>query len=203
MDLPSPLVGKPPSLDNDTGDASGSVYAFLRSGGSWIQRSKQTASNAAAGDKFGQSIAINGDYAIVGALDADPKGDAADSTYIYHAIEDFSLPVELSLFTATTLGQVKRMALLQNFPNPFNPETWMPYKLATEVPVDIRIYDVRGQFIRQLNLGIQEEGSYLSRETAAYWNGKDQFGETVSSGIYFYTLTAGDYQATRRMVILK
>ena len=195
------LVGA--SLDDDTGDASGSVYAFLRSGGSWIQRSKQTASNAAAGDKFGQSIAINGDYAIVGALDADPKGDAAGSTYIYHAIEDFSLPVELSLFTATTLGQVKRMALLQNFPNPFNPETWMPYKLAPEVPVDIRIYDVRGQFIRQLNLGIQEEGSYLSRETAAYWNGKDQFGETVSSGIYFYTLTAGDYQATRRMVILK
>ena len=195
------LIGTP--SDDDAGDSSGSVYAFLRSGGSWIERAKQTASNAAAGDKFGQSVAISGDYAIVGALDADSKGDAAGSAYIYHSIEDFALSVELSLFTATMLGQVKRMALLQNFPNPFNPETWLPYELAAEVPVVIRIYDVQGQFIRQLNLGIQEEGSYLSRETAAYWNGKDQFGETVSSGIYFYTLTAGDYQATRRMVILK
>ena len=95
------------------------------------------------------------------------------------------------------------MALLQNFPNPFNPETWLPYELAAEVPVAIGIYDVQGQLIRQLDLGMQEEGSYLSREAAAYWNGKDQFGETVSSGIYFYTLTAGDFQATRRMVILK
>ena len=183
------LVGA--ASDDDAGEASGSVYAFLRSGGSWIQRAKQTASNAAAGDKFGQSIAISGDYAIVGALDADPKGDAAGSAYIYHSIEDFALSVELSLFTATTLGQVKRMALLQNYPNPFISETWLPYELAAEVPVAIRIYEVRGQFIRQLNLGIQEEGSYLSRETAAYWNGKDHFEETVSSGIYFYTLTAG------------
>ncbi len=195
------LIGTP--SDDDAGDSSGSVYAFLRSRGSWIQRSKQTASNAAAGDKFGQSIAISGDYAIVGALDADSKGDAAGFAYIYHSIKDFALSVELPLFTATTLGQVKRMALLQNFPNPFNPETWLPYELAAEVPVAIRIYDVQGQLIRQLDLGMQEEGSYLSREAAAYWNGKDQFGETVSSGIYFYTLTAGDFQATRRMVILK
>ena len=164
---------------------------------------KLIAGDATEGDNFGRSVSISGDYAIVGALDADPKGDAAGSTYIYHAIEDLALPVELSLFAATTLGKVKRMALLQNFPNPFNPETWMPYELAAEVPVDIRIYDVQGQLIRQLDLGMQEGGSYLSRETAAYWNGKDQFGETVSSGIYFYTLTAGGFQATRRMVILK
>ena len=195
------IIGTP--LDDDAGDSSGSVYAFLRSGGSWIQRAKQTASNAAAGDKFGQSIAISGDYAIIGALEADSKGDAAGSAYIYHSIKDFSLSVEFPLFTTTTLGQIKRMALLQNFPNPFNPETWMPYELAAEGPVAIRIYDVQGQLIRQLNLGLQKEGSYLSRETAAYWNGKDRFGETVSSGIYFYTLTASDFQATRRMVILK
>ena len=195
------LIGTP--SDDDAGDSSGSVYAFLRSGGSWIQRAKQTASNAAAGDKFGQSIAISGDYAIVGALDADPKGDAAGSAYIYHAIEDFALSVELSLLKATRLGQVKRMALLQNFPNPFNPETWIPYELAAKVPVAISIYDVQGQLIRQLDLGLQAEGSYLNRETAASWNGQDLFGETVSSGIYFYTLTAGGFQATRRMVILK
>ena len=195
------IIGTP--LDDDAGNSSGSVYAFLRSGGSWVQRAKQTASNAAAGDKFGQSVALNGDYVIVGALEADSKGDAAGSAYIYHSIEDFALSVELSVLTATTLGKVKQMALLQNFPNPFNPETWLPYELAAEVPVTIGIYDVQGQLIRQLNLGMQEEGSYISRETAAYWNGTDQLGETVSSGIYFYTLTAGNYQATRRMVILK
>jgi len=93
--------------------------------------------------------------------------------------------------------------LLQNFPNPFNPETWMPYALAAESPVTVDIYDAKGQLVRQLKLGVQTPGVYLSRENAAYWNGKDQLGNPVSGGVYFYTLTAGDFQATRRMVILK
>ena len=103
----------------------------------------------------------------------------------------------------TTLGQVKRTALLQNFPNPFNPETWLPYRLAADAPVTLGIYNVRGQLMRELNLGVQKAGGYLTRETAAYWDGRDQVGETVSSGIYFYTLHAAPFQATRRMLILK
>ena len=93
--------------------------------------------------------------------------------------------------------------LLQNFPNPFNPETWMPYALAAESPITVDIYDAKGQLIRHLDFGVQAPGVYLSRENAAYWNGKNQLGDVVSGGVYFYTLIAGDFQATRRMVIVK
>jgi len=93
--------------------------------------------------------------------------------------------------------------LLQNYPNPFNPETWLPYELAADATVTIRIYNANGRLIRQLNLGVQKAHSYINKEKAAYWDGKDQTGKAVSSGLYFYTLKAGDLQATRRMVIVK
>jgi len=94
-------------------------------------------------------------------------------------------------------------SLLQNYPNPFNPETWIPYALAKDSPVSIRIYDVKGRLVRQLDLDKQKAGSYLVKEKAAYWDGKNQLGQSVSSGLYFYTLRAGDFLSTRRMVILK
>jgi hypothetical protein len=97
----------------------------------------------------------------------------------------------------------KAFRLLQNYPNPFNPETWIPFDLAADANVIIRIYDMNGQLVRQFDLINQKAGSYLDKKTAAYWNGKDQLGQSVSSGIYFYTLKAGDFVATRRMVILK
>jgi hypothetical protein len=97
----------------------------------------------------------------------------------------------------------KEFCLLQNFPNPFNPETWLPYELAASVPVSIYIYNIQGQLVRQLNLGNQEAGSYLAKDSAAYWDGKDERGEEVAGGVYWYTLRAGEFNATRRMVILK
>ena len=111
----------------------------------------------------------------------------------------------------TTIGQQNiktyptplRFALLQNYPNPFNPETWLPYELVVDTIVTIRIYDVKGQFVRQLDLGKQKAGRYVDKQKAAYWDGKDQIGKAVSSGPYFYTLKAGDFQATKRMVIVK
>ena len=103
----------------------------------------------------------------------------------------------------TTLGKLKRTALYQNFPNPFNPETWLPYRLAADAPVTFRIYNTQGQPVRELDLGSQAAGDYLSRKAAAYWDGRDELGEIVSSGVYFYTLQAGVFQATRRMLILK
>ena len=93
--------------------------------------------------------------------------------------------------------------LLQNYPNPFNPETWLPYQLAADALVDIQIYDMRGQLVRRLDLGHQSAGYYDSRHRAAHWDGQNETGEFVSSGLYFYQLRAGDYTATRRMVILK
>ena len=94
-------------------------------------------------------------------------------------------------------------ALLHNYPNPFNPETWIPYQLKTPAEVYITIYNPRGVLVRELSLGYQVTGRYTSRARAAYWDGRNTVGEPVASGLYFYTLTAGDFSATRRMVILK
>ena len=93
--------------------------------------------------------------------------------------------------------------LLRNYPNPFNPETWIPYRLAQDAFVTLTIYDGSGQVVRTLDIGHQVASIYESRSKAVYWNGRNDFGETVASGIYFYTLTAGDFSATRKMVILK
>ena len=94
-------------------------------------------------------------------------------------------------------------ALLANYPNPFNPETWIPYQLAEPAEVTLTIYDGAGQLLRRLAVGHQAAGIYRSRSRAAYWDGRNQLGEPVASGLYFYTLTTGDFTATRRMLILK
>ena len=94
-------------------------------------------------------------------------------------------------------------ALLRNYPNPFNPETWIPYQLAESAEVTLTIYDMNGQLIRRLAVGHQAAGMYQSRSRAVYWDGRNQLGESVASGLYFYTLTTGDFTATRRMLILK
>ncbi len=94
-------------------------------------------------------------------------------------------------------------ALLANYPNPFNPETWIPYQLAEAAEVTLTIYDMDGQLIRRLAVGHQAAGMYRSRSRAAYWDGRNQLGESVASGLYFYTLRAGEFSATRRMLILK
>ncbi len=97
----------------------------------------------------------------------------------------------------------KETMLGQNFPNPFNPETWIPYQLNRDTNVMIKIYDISGSTIRSLNLGRKSIGSYMTNSTAAYWDGKNDTGEHVSSGVYFYSLQTEDFSASRRMVILK
>ena len=96
-----------------------------------------------------------------------------------------------------------KTVLRANYPNPFNPETWIPYHLASETEVRISIYDIQGALVRQFNLGYQKAGYYTNRTKAAHWDGRNEIGEPVASGIYFYTLTTDDYTGTRRMVILK
>ncbi|MXV84216.1 T9SS type A sorting domain-containing protein, partial [Candidatus Poribacteria bacterium] len=93
--------------------------------------------------------------------------------------------------------------LLPNYPNPFNPETWIPYQLSEPAGVTVRIYSVNGVLVRTLVLGHIPAGIYQSRNRAAYWNGRNEIGEPVASGLYFYTLTAGDFTATRKMLIRK
>ena len=90
-----------------------------------------------------------------------------------------------------------------NFPNPFNPETWIPYQLAAPAKVALTIYDMNGGVVRRLEIGHQPAGLYQSRGRAAYWDGRNQHGESVASGLYFYTLSAGQFTATRKMLIKK
>ena len=97
----------------------------------------------------------------------------------------------------------KETELLANYPNPFNPETWIPYRLAEDAFVTLTIYDGAGQVVRRFEVGHRIAAVYESRSKAIYWDGRNDLGEQVASGIYFYTLTAGDFSATRRMVILK
>lgn len=93
--------------------------------------------------------------------------------------------------------------LLKNFPNPFNPETWIPYQLTMPADVVITIRALDGQIVRRLDVGHREAGRYVNRSRAVYWDGKNTTGEPVASGLYFYTLTAGKFTATRRMLIRK
>ena len=93
--------------------------------------------------------------------------------------------------------------LLHNYPNPFNPETWIPYRLAEDAFVTLTIYNLNGQVVRTLDVGHQIAAVYESRSKAVYWDGRNQVGESVASGVYFYHLSAGDYSATRKMLIIK
>ncbi|MYG00246.1 T9SS type A sorting domain-containing protein [Candidatus Poribacteria bacterium] len=97
----------------------------------------------------------------------------------------------------------KKTALLANYPNPFNPETWIPFHLAKPAEVTLHIYGVDGALVRTLTLGHRHAGIYEHRTRAAYWDGRNTQGERVASGIYLYTLTAGDYTSTRKMLIRK
>lgn len=90
----------------------------------------------------------------------------------------------------------------QNFPNPFNPETWIPYRLSQNSYVTIEIYDSRGIKVRSLKVGYQLAGKYTDRGSAAYWNGRNELGEPVSSGVYFYTIYTDDFTKTKKMLIL-
>ncbi len=94
-------------------------------------------------------------------------------------------------------------SLLANYPNPFNPETWIPYQLSKSADVTLRIYAANGKLVRKLDLGQQPAGMYQAKSRAAHWDGKNAQGEPVASGLYFYTLTAGDFSATRKMLIRK
>ena len=204
----SAIVGAPFRPEGAPG--SGAAYSFVSVNGKWEEKEKVTPDDAGQKINYGLWVAMSGNMVIVSSYAAPNVGGAekgiGTAAYVYNSVEDFDvLPYAVEPFgkNLTTLGRVKRTALLQNFPNPFNPETWMPYRLATDTRVTFRIYNAQGKLMRELDLGPQKAADYLTRESAAHWDGRNQFGETVSSGIYFYTLEAGLYEATRRMLILK
>ena len=126
--------------------------------------------------------------------------EAAKQWNLTNATSQRGIAVLEVLMTALT---PKETTLLPNYPNPFNPETWIPYQLSEPAEVILRIYAVNGTLVRTLALGYQPAGIYQTRTRAAYWDGKNDLGESVASGVYFYTLTAGDFNATRKMLIRK
>ena len=98
---------------------------------------------------------------------------------------------------------VRETRLLPNYPNPFNPETWIPYQLAEAADISMKIYEVSGRFVRTIPIGFKPVGYYLTRQRAAYWDGRNETGEPVSSGVYFLQFSAGEFTATQRVVIVK
>ncbi len=155
---------------------------------------------AATADLARRSVVRVGDVIEIHVIGPDRNVESHTLSYKVtpEDLENAVLSIRLD-----SIGQPNLTQLLQNFPNPFNPETWIPYQLSEDSPVSLSIYDTTGKLIRTLPLGYQSAGFYHSRERAAYWDGRNAFGESVASGVYFYQLRAGDYTALRRMVILK
>ena len=124
------------------------------------------------------------------------------------AIPNKSQSVQLAIellrhYLSIANERVKETKLLPNYPNPFNPDTWIPYQLSQASTVTVKIYDVTGSLVRTIEVGHKPVGYYLTRERAVYWDGRNEKGESVSSGVYFYTLNTDTYIQTRRMVIVK
>ena len=115
--------------------------------------------------------------------------------------------VELKLLSKRIISpifvKVEKTVLRQNYPNPFNPETWIPLELSKSAHVFIKIYSSTGELVRTLNLGGKQAGVYVSKDKAAYWDGRNANGERVSSGVYFYRMEAGSFSAMKKMVIMK
>ena len=122
----------------------------------------------------------------------------------YVLVKSANLPLEVIPSPAKAPRQIPdKTKLLTNFPNPFNPDTWIPYQLAETTDVTLTIYNMRGVIMRQLSLTNQPAGIYTNQNRAMYWDGKNKFGESMASGMYFYVLKAGKYTATKKMLIRK
>ena len=162
-------------------------------------------------------VSTSGQLQTKDTLDADTKSSYTVTLTVYDGnsggdritvtidvtenVEDENVRAAPSVDTSPIIPD--RTALLTNFPNPFNPETWIPYQLAKPAAVTLTIYDIRGVVVRELKLGHQPAGVYHSRSRAIYWDGSNAFGEKVATGVYFYTLKAGEFTATRKLLIRK
>ena len=172
------------------------------------QRTDSTITTSVRGDYFAaatadlarRSVVHVGDVIEVGVIG--PDGNVESHTHRAIVTPENLADAVLSI-RLDSIGQPTQNQLLQNFPNPFNPETWIPYHIAEAADVQLTIYGTQGAVVRQFDLGHQQAGYYTDRTKAAYWDGRNQLGEMVGSGVYFYQLKAGDYSATRKLVILK
>ena len=204
----------PPTL------STGSVYSFTRMGEFWSPVIFSTISEGGqAYDRFGGTLGMSGEKIIVGIHGDDSAGKDAGAVFIFD-YADLGLEVDPQSFSVQPNSSLKissqakiktggfsrlprQTQLLSNYPNPFNPETWIPFQLAQPTSVVLRLYDIEGKIIRTINLGHKKVGFYTATNRAIYWDGKNQLGESVSSGAYFYRLTTSGYDAIKKMVILR
>ena len=205
-----------PNLTSDTG-----VWAFVVSGrlesernlNGYLVTAQNLRTNAlmtgnvrdgyfavATADLSRRSIVQVGDTLEVTVTDT--AGEIASEKFNFTVTPDMLVNAILPV-TLDGVGAPKQTLLLQNYPNPFNPETWIPYHLSQTSPVTLSIYDATGERIRTLSLGVQVAGFYQSRSRAAYWDGRNDLGEQVSSGVYFYQLSTPSEHQIKRMVIVK
>jgi hypothetical protein len=196
------VTGKLDSVADYTSDSYTITVRNLRTGDSATDSVSGTGSFAAVfADLARNPVVEKGDSLEITVTDSTgdivsgPVVRQVSGSHIQRAFADIILP----------FGRIapEKTVLLQNYPNPFNPETWIPYQLAEATRVSVRIYDSAGKLVRLLDLGHRDAGSYTQRHEAAYWDGKNNEGEYVSSGVYFYTMQAGSFTTTRKMTILK
>ena len=138
-------------------------------------------------------------------IDPDWEADVEEACIVFrYDIRDLQ---NRTMASGTEIARINRLpssyALLQNYPNPFNPETWIPFQLAEDADIVIRIYTNTGQLARTLDMGHRKAGFYTSKAKATYWDGRNESGEEVSSGVYFYTIKAAGFTATRKMLMLE
>ena len=155
---------------------------------------------AATADLTRRSVVQGGDTIELRVIG--PNGNAESQPLTFKVTPEHLANAVLSV-RLDGIGRPEQNLLLQNYPNPFNPETWIPYQLSEDSAVSISIYDTTGRLVRTLSLGFQSAGFYNSQGRAAYWDGRNELGERVASGIYFYQLTTPSFQQTRRLVIVK
>ncbi len=171
-------------------------------------RTNSTITASVDGDFFAAATADLARRSVVQAGDVielhvvGPDGNVESQSVRFNVTAEHLANAVLSV-RLDGIGKPQQNQLLQNYPNPFNPETWIPYQLSGDGPVSVSIYDSTGALVRTLSLGMQSAGFYNSRDRAAYWDGRNDVGEHVASGLYFYQLTTPSFHQTRRLVIIK
>ena len=215
-----PPVTTPPSIlaadvNKDTHINKADLLLVVKALG---QKATENASVDVNGDG---SVNVSDVLLVIEALD-DPVDAAAPArSELVTTLDPAQLIAQIAILRAQSDGSIKydqaiaffqsllvsicpaETRLLANYPNPFNPETWIPYQLAKPSDVKITIYDARGVVVRQLKLGHQPAGIYTNRSRAAYWDGCNDLGERVASGIYFYQFQTDNISSLRKMLILK
>jgi len=189
--------------ETEVGNAGFSIYRSEEKDGKYIKVAfvKGAGNSGMPIDyKFTDKKAEAGKTYFYFLEDIDLAGEKSKSRIIKVVVPPAQTELQLD---KPALPIPKVFRLLQNYPNPFNPETWIPYQLAKNAFVTVSIYNAFGQLIKTISLGEKEAGFYINKNKAAYWDGRNSAGEPIVSGVYFYNIKAGEFFATRRMVIVK